>query len=598
MTFQTRILLVSLLVLSVFGAVFGWFIMSQFQTDLEHQTEQDLLGDARIVREALELVPLADTVEAADRFADKMGQATQNRVTIIRVDGDVIGDSDIDVANISGTENHLDRPEVQGALDTQGSGIGIAKRHSDTLDLNLVYAAVRVQSSDAFDGFVRISTPLHHVTNNQRRIRSSILGAGALGLLLSLLLAVITARIVSRDYRTLSEDIQRLSTEYLEQADLNHSFLRHPHQIAGSIQQLGQELESTMRKLGKHKDRLGSILEGMSEGVIALNATGKITLINPVCCEMLNLPGYEEVRDHPIDQWVTDANLLDSVQLLLHGEHSFLQVEITLDDAPVRVLSTSITPKQDGGCILVLTDVTDVRRLERIRRDFVANVSHELRTPVSVMTACSEALADGAIDDPVAARDFIGSIQRNANRLGNLISDLLALSRIEAGEQPLLVHTVRIHPIIAHCLDSVRAKAHTRHQDITCTIDTTFEVRADANALEQILINFLDNAIKYTPEQGHIELTASSEDGWVEIQVKDNGPGIPEKHRSRLFERFYRVDKGRSKDMGGTGLGLSIVQHLANAMGGGVGMRPNQPHGSCFWIRLERSLPKTGTTRV
>ena len=240
MTFQTRILLVSLLVLSVFGAVFGWFIMSQFQTDLEHQTEQDLLGDARIVREALELVPLADTVEAADRFADKMGQATQNRVTIIRVNGDVIGDSDIDVANISGTENHLDRPEVQGALDTQGSGIGIAKRRSDTLDLNLVYAAVRVQSSDAFDGFVRISTPLHHVTNNQRRIRSSILGAGALGLLLSLLLAVITARIVSRDYRTLSEDIQRLSTEYLEQADLNHSFLRYPHQIAGSIQQLGR----------------------------------------------------------------------------------------------------------------------------------------------------------------------------------------------------------------------------------------------------------------------------------------------------------------------------------------------------------------------
>ena len=405
-------------------------------------------------------------------------------------------------------------------------------------------------------------------------------------------MAVFTARVVSRDYRLLSQDIHRLSSEYLDHSDLTTPEYRYPTQIVGSIQQLGLELESTMRKLGRHKDRLGSILEGMSEGVIALDQEGLITLINPVCCEMLGLPGYREVRGCQISRWVSDASLLDAIQYLLAGGHPTLQVEVTIDEAPKRVLSTSLTPKRDGGCILVLTDVTEVRRLERIRRDFVANVSHELRTPVSVMTACAEALSDGALEDEEAAKQFIASIERNALRLGTLISDLLTLSRIEAGQQPLLVHSVKIEPLVAHCLDLVKAKAQKRRQNLVSNIPADWAVRADSNALEQVLVNFLDNAIKYTQEEGTIEVATEATDGWIEIKVKDNGPGIPAKHRSRLFERFYRIDKGRSRDMGGTGLGLSIVQHLTHAMGGGVGMRSNTPNGSIFWVRLERDRPR------
>ena len=241
---------------------------------------------------------------------------------------------------------------------------------------------------------------------------------------------------------------------------------------------------------------------------------------------------------------------------------------------------------QEGGCIVVIHDVTRLRRLERVRRDFVANVSHELRTPVSVIRLNAEMLQEGALSDPDAGPQFVEALYRNSVRLSDLISDLLDVSRLESGQfevEPDLIKVVEVGRV---AYDTVQQVAAERGTTVTMRIPTDLEVTADRSALEHVLINLVQNAVNYTPEGGNVELEALSSDGNVRIEVRDDGPGIPIKYRKRIFERFYRVDKGRSTHMGGTGLGLSIVKHLVRIMEGQVGVTDNEPQGALFWVLL------------
>nr|WP_276603245.1 ATP-binding protein [Nannocystis pusilla] len=231
-------------------------------------------------------------------------------------------------------------------------------------------------------------------------------------------------------------------------------------------------------------------------------------------------------------------------------------------------------------------DVTEIRRLERVRRDFVANVSHELRTPVSIIRANAETLLDGAIEKPEVARRFLDAQLRSADRLAALVADLLEISRIEAGTYEISPDEIELEPIVAHTIDEVERLAQEKHIEITSDVPEDMTVWADEQALEQVLLNLIDNAVKYTPTGGKIVVRAKKRDDMVRIEVEDNGPGIEARHRARVFERFYRVDKGRSREVGGTGLGLAIVKHLAEAMEGQVGVEPAEPQGSLFWLTL------------
>ncbi|MCZ7585968.1 MAG: ATP-binding protein [Deltaproteobacteria bacterium] len=236
--------------------------------------------------------------------------------------------------------------------------------------------------------------------------------------------------------------------------------------------------------------------------------------------------------------------------------------------------------------MLILSDVTELRRLETVRRDFVANVSHELRTPVSVIRANAETLMDGAFDDAERARVFLEALHRNAERLSSIITDLLDLSRIESGRMVLDVKIESIAGVVRRAVEMVEKNARAKSQSINVSVAADLEARCDAKALEQVLMNLLDNAVKYTPSGTRIEIGALAAANRVRIEVRDNGPGIDPKHRSRIFERFYRVDPGRSRDMGGTGLGLAIVKHLVEAMGGEVRAEMNEPSGSIFLVLL------------
>jgi len=293
------------------------------------------------------------------------------------------------------------------------------------------------------------------------------------------------------------------------------------------------------------------------------------------------------VSSTPVGEPLIEFMRVPAAFELIESEEA-AQAEVQLPNGQ-RTLIRVARKWDSEGRVLLLEDVTTMRRLETVRRDFVANVSHELRTPVAVIRANAETLLAGAKDDPVMAPKLIDGLHRNAERLARILADLLDLSRLDAGQYRLEVTTVRVKALTEQSLTAVEPQAAARAVTIEVEIPDELAVKADPKALDQIFVNLIDNAVKYTRTDGHVWVAARAEGDTVRIEIRDDGPGIAEKHRARLFERFYRADPSRSRDAGGTGLGLSIVKHLVESMDGEVGVEPNSPRGSIFWVRLPRS---------
>jgi two-component system phosphate regulon sensor histidine kinase PhoR len=339
-----------------------------------------------------------------------------------------------------------------------------------------------------------------------------------------------------------------------------------------------------MRTLTAERDQFGAVLESMTEAVLALDEAERVVLFNRAATELFgvterNAPLPASVRNPVLDELLAEARL---------GRAGSEEVSVGDDDE--RVLRFQVSPQQHRrGAVVVIHDVSQVRKLERMRRDFVANVSHELRTPVSVIQANAETLLGGALaDDPARAHRFAEAILRNSERLGRLISDLLDIARIESDRQTLSTGPVQVLAVARRARDVLVRPAWEAETSLELAIAPDLGVDADPRALEQVLRNLMENAIKYSPARSHVLVIGEhTPSGRVRIEVQDDGLGIQPQHRERIFERFYRVDPGRSRDMGGTGLGLSIVKHQIQAMGGAVGYTPNEPKGSIFWIELE-----------
>ncbi|MEO1336661.1 MAG: ATP-binding protein [Myxococcota bacterium] len=330
------------------------------------------------------------------------------------------------------------------------------------------------------------------------------------------------------------------------------------------------------------RSRFGIVLDGMSEAVLTVDASMNITLVNPACLSILGLD------DDPTGRPLEDAiDMPEFVVLAQEGRNKDASTEVQVDKR--LVLGRAKPLASSGGAIIVMHDVTEMRRLEMIRKDFVANVSHELRTPVSIVRANAETLLEGALDDPERARYFIEALYRNADRLSRIIADLLDLSQIEAGQYHLSMRGLSVREAFDRTIESLLARADSRRITLEVMLDEELDVLADRKALDQILSNLVENGIKYTPEGGRVRLSAHRRDEMIRFEVEDDGQGIPEEHWGRIFERFYRVDTGRSRDMGGTGLGLAIVKHLVESMSGSVGVEAGAPNGARFWIHLPRS---------
>ena len=351
--------------------------------------------------------------------------------------------------------------------------------------------------------------------------------------------------------------------------------------IAEWINALAEDVERSRNALASERTLLASVADGLTQGVIAIDGDRRIEMLNDAARRMLGV--QSSLVGEPLLEFVRVPELR---ALIERPEDA--SAEVQLPHGP-RTLIRAARTWGRAGRVLLLEDVTTVRRLESVRRDFIANVSHELRTPVAVIRANAETLIAGAKDDPQMAPKLMDGLHRNAERLARIIADLLDLSRLDAGQYRLDVSAVPVKSVTEQSLSAVETQANQRGITVEVAVPEAIAVQADPKALDQILVNLIDNGVKYARPEGRVWVEARDLGDAVRIEVRDDGPGIPEKHRERVFERFYRMDPSRARDAGGTGLGLSIVKHLVESMGGEVGVEPNAPRGSIFWLRLPRA---------
>lgn len=548
----------------------------------------DAIRDDLFVRAALvadqasrESAPLEDHA-IWDALADRLGTISGARVTLVTPEGVVLGDSEVSVDGLSKLDNHGSRPEIHEALSV---GRGASARQSATLDEKMMYVAIPFGRGENARGIVRLATPLRAVDDAVGRLRELIWFASLAALALAALASSVAAQATTREIRSLTDIARKMASGDLDvrsRADGDDEV----GELARALDGLASSLSTTLHDLRDERDQQRAILDGMSEGVLVLDNEGRIVMMNAALRAML-LVG-SDVKGRLLVEAVRHAELHDFAKKAreLRGNTT---KELDLPGLQPRRLLVQTTPIADEAqeLLAVFVDVTDLRRLENLRRDFVANVSHELRTPVTAVRSAAETLRTAMTEDPSRAGRFVDIIDRNAQRLHELIEDLLELSRLESNQFQLKKETVDVYETANLVASLFRERAEKKKVKLIVKAgQKPVELRTDQRALEQVLTNLVDNAIKYCPAGSTIAINADEKEESTLVRVEDDGPGIDPKHLPRLFERFYRVDAGRSRDVGGTGLGLSIVKHLAEAMGGEVDVESAVGRGSKFTLTL------------
>jgi two-component system phosphate regulon sensor histidine kinase PhoR len=587
--FRGRLLFASFSIVLVALLIVQAVLGPALRRSLESRVRDGLRRDAQVVAAEIEaLGPGGPRAAAADSIADRFGRLFEARVTIISSDGSVVGDSRLGPDEILRAENHGDRPEVRAAL---AGGVGSDARSSRTLGIRMLYVAVPFDPPGSPRGVARVSLPQHDIDAEVGRQRRLLVVAAALSFAAAAAASAVASGFLSRRLRELTAVAQALGRREFGR--------RAPRGGRDEIAELGlaldtlaSDLQNTLTHLEREKLLLQSILGGMREGLLVTDASGVIVRSNSAFDDFVRVPGPLPPGS-PIEALRIPALIAALRGALERDEPTSAEIEVP--GPPPRALllhaaRLSGAPRQ--GLVAVLHDVSEVRRLERIRQDFIANVSHELRTPVAAIQGATETLLGGALADEGQSREFIETADRQARRLARLVSDLLDLSRIESRSVPLQPSILALGDAVDPALETVASTAASRNQRIVVAPElAAVRVLADPRAVEQILANLLDNAVKYTPEGGRITVAASAEGDRIRVTVADTGPGIEAQHRERIFERFYRIDAGRSREIGGTGLGLAIVRHLVEAMGGVVGVESNPGGGSLFWFTLPAPAP-------
>ncbi len=540
-----------------------------------------LLGDgARTV-----LAPGTDG-RAVHEFVTRAAEPTGARVTLIAADGRVLADSAVAPADLPRVENHADRPEVRAALAGE---VGRDIRRSETVGAELLYVALPVGEGE-IRGVIRLAFPLAVVSRSHAALRRVMVVGGLVALAVALGLGVFVARRITRPVVDMQAVAERMTAGDLDA----RAPVRSPDEIgrlALALNRLGQRLREKIDDLEQERARVAAILDTMVEGVLAVDGRDHVVLINERARRLFGLgPGAGEGK--PLLEVVRHADLHRVLQAARRGGEGVVERgEVTLGD---RRLQVNAVPRRLGGepaVVMVLHDVTELRRLEQVRTEFIANVSHELRTPLTAIQGYLETLLEGALEDPEHARRFLEIAVRHTERLSRLLSDLTDLSNIELGRVRLDREALRVDEVVDSVLAILRARAEAGGVTLVSAVPAdTPPVLADHDRLAQILVNLVDNAVKFTPAGGTVTVrAASAADGRVEIAVEDTGIGIPAADLPRITERFYRVDRARSRELGGTGLGLAIVKHLVIAHEGTLAIESEPGRGTTVRVGLPRA---------
>ncbi len=512
--------------------------------------------------------------QAIDSLADAVSRIIERRVTVIDSLGQVLGDSEADSLGLAAMDNHLGRPEFRGAASR---GWGRSIRFSHTLGRDMIYLAVPVTVRDHIWGYCRIAWPMSAFYIHQSNLALSMLLALAGSALLLLLLLSRLWRDIVHSIIRLEQTAQRIIAGNLSARAPTNLGMPEMVRISKTINQLVESWDHTAQQLSQQNLRLSAILEGMTEGVLVLDEQHRLALFNRRAAEMLGLA--EGASGRSMLEIVRHPKIRD----LLEGQIQ----DIDFDREGRHYLAQAAHLSSGRGTVVVLADITRLKNLEQMRRDFVANVSHELRTPLTSIVGFLEAMEDQGYD-PKKCRHFAARIKRQAQRMSRLVEDLLLLSSLESPGVELNRSSSAARTIAERAMEDLTPAASDKRQQVVLldSRDWNTALWGDEPKLVQALSNLLDNAIKYSPEKTRIDLDCRRQGSMLEISVTDQGPGIAAEHLPRLFERFYRVDKSRSRELGGTGLGLAIVKHIVERHGGKVGVESELGRGSRFWMAL------------
>jgi two-component system phosphate regulon sensor histidine kinase PhoR len=560
------------------------YLRPAVEENLLQQIRSDLFARLALVEHAASAERDLERVHW-DALADELGPRAHGRVTFVAADGVVLGDSQVSLPGLGAVENHRERPEVAAAL---AGGEGVSTRNSATVHERFMYAAIPLALPGGARGAARLAVPLDQVDAAVRKLRHILWGALGLALVVAVVLSSAAAQMLSRALGRIIEAAQRMASGDLE-VRTRPSGSDEIADLGRALDVMAGNLASTLTALRTERDLLGVILESMQEGVLVLDQDSRMLLVNPALRATFSLRADAEGR--AALELIRNAELQSILERAGQGAAPVTgEIEIT-GPKPRRLLVHAAPLPVRGaraqGILAVFVDVSEIRRLETLRKDFVANVSHELRTPITAVRSAVDTLRLTLERDPPASDRFVDIIDRNAQRLGALVEDLLDLSRIESKDYRPEVAPVSLRAVADQVLSLLRPRIEEKSFDVGNEIPAELPpARADRKGLEQVFTNLLDNAIKYGGPGTRVRLRAQRVENALRVEIADSGPGIEPRHLPRLFERFYRVDSGRSRDMGGTGLGLSIVKHLVEAMSGTIGVDSAPGRGATFWFTL------------
>lgn len=572
-----KILVAAALLVAAMGGVSDVLMSRYTQESEESAVRRSLESAARVLaREAASKGP-----EALGDWAKQTDALLGARVTVVAANGSVLAESRRQPESM---ENHAHRPEIEAAVQ---HGFGVAKRHSSSVNMDFLYVAIPARLATGETVILRVAAPLETIESAVRTNRWRILRATLLLAFAVLVGAYFFTRSLTRRIHRIQQAAEDLAEgRFSENPPLLDRGSDELGALARSLHRMAGNLLEMVELVKAESARRDAILSSMREGVLAVDQSLRITFCNEAFLQAV-AAGQAPEEGTPLEQVSPDPALLEPLwQVLERGET--VRSKVSFPATPGRSYELYAKPlelNRQKGALAILHDVTEIERLERVRRDFVANVSHELRTPLTAIRGYAETLLDGAIDDAEHNRKFLEVIRSNAIRLTNIASDLLVLSELEqhrAAQEP--VERVPLQPVIESAVRTVESAARIRQIAIHAP-EVDLAVRGLRFRLEQALVNLVDNAVKFSPPGSEVRIECNrTSDGMVEIHVIDNGIGIPEADLPRIFERFYRVDKARSREAGGTGLGLSIVKHIAELYGGGVRVKSRLGEGSTFTL--------------
>ncbi|MDQ1910005.1 ATP-binding protein [Paenibacillus sp. GD4] len=591
--FRARLTLMFIVLIGCSVLTAGLFMAKLMQDSHIEALKTNMLRELHILQVTVDWKRSGTDAELTRYYTGQamlLRNSADARITYIRADGKVLGESDYDPGNM---DNHLSRQEV---IDAEKYGTGIATRYSQTVGRNMLYVVVPVKDGAVTQGFLRLAMSLEDVENSIRHLWSVLLAGLIIVFVIAGLISYRLAYGITRPIEMITRVAQQITNRNYK-ARVHFPKKDEIGQLGMALNRMADSLQLQMNRITENEGRLSSVLENMNSGVMMIDKEERIVLLNRSAEEFLGFSS-QELLGKKFDEAKQQFEFTQMIQECFETrEH--IRDEMIFYYPSERILDINLNPilqtdDEWAGVLIVLHDTTAMRRLERMRSEFVANVSHELKTPIAAVKGFAETLLAGALNDKETAKSFLQIIFDESERLNRLIGDILELSKIESKRIPLHFSPVHLHSFIANCVHVMNAEAKKKHIELEMQVPQDAYMEADEDRLRQILINLLSNGINYTPEGGKVkvkvelldDIVAGSEGEKLKLTIADTGIGIPKKDLPRIFERFYRVDKARSRSSGGTGLGLSIVKHLVELHKGTIRVESEVGMGSKFIIEL------------